>query len=136
MYILLCTTRAFSTVQALEAAYFRATGKALLLSEQHFLNCAWNVPQNHGCFGGDQDMAFEWVFGESAGKDADHGVIATEAALPYEGVFDYCPATLEGYVRFRGHWSLVEPGRAVFVSLVVAICATQQLGSGRRWRCC
>ncbi len=94
--------RAFSTIQALESAYFRATGKPLLLSEQHFLNCAWNVPQNHGCFGGDQDMALEWVF--------EQGVIATEEALPYLGVFDYCPSNLTGYVRFEGHWSLVEPG--------------------------
>lgn len=47
-------------------------------------------------------MALEWVFEE--------GVIATEEALPYVGVFDYCPSNLTGYVRFEGHWSLVQPG--------------------------
>lgn len=91
----------FSTIASLEAAYYRATGKALLLSEQHVLNCDWADTPQKGCFGGGQDLALDWAF--------DNGFIASEASLPYTGVNDFCPKHADG-VRFKGHWSIVTPG--------------------------
>ena len=35
---------------ALEAAWYRATGKQLLFSEQHMIDCAWEAG-NSGCYG-------------------------------------------------------------------------------------
>ena len=45
--------QAFGTVGALEAAYFRETGKQLLLSEQGLMDCGWYL-NNKACFGGYQ----------------------------------------------------------------------------------
>ena len=43
--------QAFGSVSSLEAAYFRETGKQLLLSEQNLMDCAWNYG-NTACLGG------------------------------------------------------------------------------------
>jgi hypothetical protein len=42
--------QSFSSVGALEAAWYRATGKQLLFSEQHMIDCAWEAG-NSGCYG-------------------------------------------------------------------------------------
>lgn len=44
----------------MEAAYYRETGNQLLLSEQHFIDCAWDAG-NTGCLGGFQPLAFNWM---------------------------------------------------------------------------
>ena len=41
----------FSSVGAIEAAWYRATGKQLLFSEQHMIDCGWEAG-NSGCYGG------------------------------------------------------------------------------------
>ena len=43
--------QAFGSVASLEAAYYRETGKQLLLSEQNLLDCAWDYG-NTACLGG------------------------------------------------------------------------------------
>lgn len=43
--------QAFGSVSSLEAAYFRETGKQLLLSEQNLMDCAWDYG-NTACLGG------------------------------------------------------------------------------------
>ena len=44
-------SQAFGSVSSLEAAYFRETGKQLLLSEQNLMDCAWDYG-NTACLGG------------------------------------------------------------------------------------
>lgn len=44
----------------MEAAYYRETGKQLLLSEQNFIDCAWDAG-NTGCLGGFQALAYNWM---------------------------------------------------------------------------
>lgn len=45
--------QAFGTIGAVETAYFRETGKQLLLSEQDLMDCGW-FKNNKACFGGYQ----------------------------------------------------------------------------------
>ncbi len=52
--------QAFGSVASVEAAYYRETGNQLLLSEQHFIDCAWDAG-NTGCLGGFQPLAFNWM---------------------------------------------------------------------------
>lgn len=47
---LLPVPQSFSTVGALEAAWFRETGKQQLFSEQHMVDCSWEGG-NKGCYG-------------------------------------------------------------------------------------
>ena len=42
--------QSFSSVGALEAAWYRSTAKQLLFSEQHMIDCAWEAG-NSGCYG-------------------------------------------------------------------------------------
>lgn len=42
--------QSFSSVGAIEAAWYRATGKQLLFSEQHMIDCGWEAG-NSGCYG-------------------------------------------------------------------------------------
>ena len=42
--------QAFGSTASLETAYYRGTGKQLLLSEQQLMDCAWNSDDKHcGC---------------------------------------------------------------------------------------
>ena len=47
--------QAFGAAGALEAAYYRATGKPTLFSEQMLVDCTWDVSEgefsNSGCYG-------------------------------------------------------------------------------------
>ena len=45
--------QAFGTIGPVETAYFRETGKQLLLSEQDLMDCGW-YQNNKACFGGYQ----------------------------------------------------------------------------------
>ena len=53
--------QAFGTIGPLETAYFRETGKQLLLSEQNLMDCGWYV-NNKACFGGYQVSAVVMLF--------------------------------------------------------------------------
>jgi hypothetical protein len=54
--------QAFGAVGSLEAAYWRETGKQMLLSEQELVDCAWDVKDdNKGCMGGFQTLAYQWL---------------------------------------------------------------------------
>ncbi len=81
------SAQAFGTVGSVEAAYFRATGKQVLFSEQNLIDCNWTPkdkkPANQGCFGGYQDQAFDWIFGKNGG-------LATEDDYPYMAVNRFC----------------------------------------------
>ena len=62
--------QAFGSVSSLEAAYFRETGKQLLLSEQNLMDCAWDYG-NTACLGGcDSLLAQTSVCGRSASGGA------------------------------------------------------------------
>ena len=39
--------QAFGSIASLETAYYTATGKQLLLSEQQLMDCAWNSDEKH-----------------------------------------------------------------------------------------
>ena len=45
--------QAFGTIGPVETAYFRETGKQVLLSEQDLMDCGWYL-NNKACFGGYQ----------------------------------------------------------------------------------
>jgi hypothetical protein len=81
---------AFGTIGALETAVWRASGKAVLLSEQQLVDCAWSPKSydgkypNTGCFGGFQTTAYDWLFAK--------GGASSEAAYPYRGVNGFCDA--------------------------------------------
>ncbi|CAL8460756.1 g287 [Coccomyxa elongata] len=83
---------AFGSVASMETAYYRETGKQLLLSEQHFIDCAWDAG-NTGCLGGFQPLAFNWM--------ADVLELATEEAYPYQGVTNFCKKNVTDKVRFK-----------------------------------
>lgn len=42
---------------AIEAAWYYATGKQLLFSEQHMIDCGWEAG-NSGCYGGCEVCVF------------------------------------------------------------------------------
>lgn len=73
--------QAFGAIASLEGAYFRDTGKQLLMSEQFLMDCGWSTG-NTACMGGYQDLAFQWVLAE--------GGIPSEDEYPYQGVTSYC----------------------------------------------
>jgi hypothetical protein len=92
----------FSAVAALEAAYYRAAGTRVPLSEQHMIDCAWPSPANNeGCYGGDQIRAFEWVL--------QQGGLAAAADVPYRGINDFCDKTAP-LVQFTGQLVVVHGG--------------------------
>lgn len=73
--------QAFGAIASLETAYFRSTGKQLLMSEQFLMDCGWDTG-NTACMGGFQDLAFQWVL--------PHGGIPSEDAYSYQGVTNFC----------------------------------------------
>lgn len=85
---------AFGAVGSLEAAYWRETGKQMLLSEQELIDCAWDPKDdNKGCMGGFQTLAYKWLL--------PRGEVASEAAYPYKGVTDFCKSNVTSGARFR-----------------------------------
>lgn len=84
---------AFGTVGPVETAYYRATGKQLLLSEQDLMDCGWYL-NNKACFGGYQDLGLQWLM--------TRGKIATEEAYPYQGVDNFCSAKGRKHIKFSG----------------------------------
>lgn len=101
---------AFSVVGALEAAHYRATGKQLLLSEQHILDCDWGGKSGGtACGGGDQIRGFDWVLGR--------GGVAPNEAYPYKGVNDFCRDTQE--LKFKGKAVVVEGGEEALMDALV-----------------
>jgi cathepsin L len=99
----------FSSVGAIEAAWFRATGKQLLFSEQHMIDCGWEAG-NSGCYGGDQIKILNWVF--------RRGALAAQADYPYQGINNFCRTDVE-QKRFKGHWVLVEGGEEALKEAVL-----------------
>eukprot|EP00884_Botryococcus_braunii_P018854 jgi/Botrbrau1/5652/Bobra.55_1s0040.1 len=73
---------AFGLVATVEAAYFRQTGKNVRLSEQVFVDCAWDYG-NDGCFGGFQDTAARWLI-QSGSK------LVLSDEYPYAGGMYWC----------------------------------------------
>ncbi|KAK9819683.1 hypothetical protein WJX72_001073 [[Myrmecia] bisecta] len=92
---------AFGAIGSLEAAYFRETGRPLLLSEQHLMDCAWDTG-NTACMGGFQNLAFQWVF--------NHSGVASEAEYPYEGVSNFCRQPKTPAASFKGKYVEVQGG--------------------------
>ena len=86
---------AFSASGALDAAYYRATGRPAVFSAQQLVDCGWEGGM-HGCYGGDQLKAFDWVFAR--------GGMAPLAAYPYRGVNDYCRHDAESLPFEGGCW--------------------------------
>ena len=109
---------AFGTIGAGETALFRATGKPLLLSEQHLLDCAWSPPSytgkypNAGCGGGYQTTAFDWWF-------ARGGAVAA-ADYPYRGAPGFCDTKVKDAVSFTGRYVWVKGGVDGLRSALVA----------------
>ena len=85
--------QAFGAVASLEAAYFRQTGKQLLLSEQNMMDCSWSTG-NTACMGGFQDLAFQWVLNNTVGG------LASEEAYPYQGVTNFCRKDVPQAAKF------------------------------------
>lgn len=57
---MMLVVQAFGTIGPLETAYFRETGKQLLLSEQNLMDCGWYL-NNKACFGGYQvNLSWSW----------------------------------------------------------------------------
>jgi len=88
---------AFASTGALEGHYFLKTGQLVSLSEQNLIDCS---KRNHGCSGGNRDLAFEYI--------KSNGGIDTEYGYPYENRDGPCRysvanrgATLSGYVSVR-----------------------------------
>lgn len=94
----LCDLQAFGAIGSLESAYFRATGKQLLMSEQHLMDCSWDYG-NSACFGGFQTLAFQWLL--------EQGGVATEEDYPYQGSTNYCNRNATLGPRFKvTDWTL------------------------------
>lgn len=74
---------AFSTIAALEGAWFQSKGKLISLSEQQLVDCSSSYG-NHGCNGGLMDYGFKYI--------KDHG-IETEAQYPYTARDGRCKAS-------------------------------------------
>jgi cathepsin L len=71
---------AFSSIGALEGAYFLKTGKLVSLSEQQLVDCSSNYG-NQGCGGGLMDNCFKYVI--------DNG-ICSEKDYPYSAADGVC----------------------------------------------
>jgi hypothetical protein len=64
--------------------------------EKFHVCCTYFCPgqvDNHGCYGGDQGRAFDWVF--------KHGGMARNEEYPYRGINDFCKADVD-VVEFEG----------------------------------
>lgn len=72
---------AFSTVAAIEAAWFKKTGKLENLSEQQLVDCAGGKWGNYGCNGGLMDYAFKYLKSNKLMSETDY---------PYKGVEGTC----------------------------------------------
>jgi len=70
---------AFSTTGTIEGAYFKKTGKLVLLSEQNLMDCSL---RNYGCDGGNPFLALMYTI--------VNGGIDSEKSYPYEGERNYC----------------------------------------------
>ena len=90
---------AFSAIAAVESAVARCKGGQTLFSEQSLLDCAWSE-KNTGCFGGQQNAAFDWIFGKNGG-------IATSDSYPYKGVNDYCHMS-GNKINVKGNYEVVD----------------------------
>lgn len=77
---------AFSSTGAMEGALAIGTGKLVSLSEQELVNC---VKEDHGCFGGSMDDAFEY---------AREHAICTEIEEPYVAHSETCQACSEAVI--------------------------------------
>ena len=74
---------AFSTVAALETAYFLRNNSFVSFSEQELVDCATSYG-NHGCHGGLMPFAFEYIMDNK---------ITTEDAYPYVAYEGTCRAS-------------------------------------------
>lgn len=84
----------------MEGAWYRATGEALPLSQQHILDCSWGYRAgqpgaNLACDGGDPDAAIGYI--------ASSGGIAALADYSYRGADGLCRANAtRRAARFQG----------------------------------
>ena len=78
---------AFATASALEACFFRWTNKAIVLSEQQLLDCAYNYEGASGCEGSPLFSYLNWVSTDGKQK------LAAGKDYPYTGLSDklFCP---------------------------------------------
>ena len=86
---------AFSATGAMEGAIAIGTGKLVSLSEQELVNC---VKEDHGCYGGSMDDAFEY---------ARENAICTEIEEPYVAHSETCMACSEAII-FDGCFDIEE----------------------------
>ncbi|CAN0310310.1 unnamed protein product, partial [Ectocarpus sp. 8 AP-2014] len=76
---------AFSTIGAMEGAYYLATDDLVKFSEEQLVDCD---KVDKGCFGGDMEQAFDWI--------KENGGVCPEDEYPYVGLwppFKTCATT-------------------------------------------
>lgn len=78
----------FSTIGPIESAWYYQKGKQQLFSEQNILDCNWDEV-NHGCYGGEQIHAFDWIFNVHRG-------LAANDEYPYKGSNGFCRTRVAG----------------------------------------
>lgn len=113
---------AFSATGSLEGQHFLSDGQLVSLSEQDLVDCS---KKNHGCDGGNMDLAFEDI------KLA--GGIDTEASYPYVAHGEQCMfnksnigATDAGYINIpSGDEAALKAAVAVIGPISVAVDASQ-----------
>jgi cathepsin L len=113
----------FSTTGSVEGQHFRSTNTLVSLSEQNLVDCS---TANHGCDGGNVDLAFQYII--------DNSGIDTEASYPYEGKQGSCRydasnigATISAFTDVTsGDESALQEAVASVGPVSVAIDASQQ----------
>lgn len=89
---------AFAAAGAIQSAYFMATGREQLFSEQQLMDCSWGHTENKACDGGLYEGAFEYLTGKGKKSKEKHSKggsghghrLAFLDDYPYRGANSFC----------------------------------------------
>ena len=81
---------------ALEGAHYSHSGELLTFSEQHLVDCSWQLFGNHGCSGGMVKKSFKYWMKDNPILEDDYPYIAKKKSCQSKKV-DHSDVTVPKY---------------------------------------